>query len=410
MERVRARIGTLPTRDEGLVDGDARWAAPDFDDSAWFSLPVPAQWEAHGFDGMDGVAWYRTTFDLTADEAAAGVTLGLGMIDDSDISWVNGVEVGRMDNAWNVARAYAVPPSALHAGANVIAVRVEDFQGGGGIAGPPETLFVETASGRHSLAGDWRFMVGRVSLGANAASYQVPTALWNKMVHPLTPFPAKGIIWYQGESNADRIEDARAYKALFPQMIAGWREAWGQPEMPFLWVQLANYMAPDSLPKSASAWATLREAQSAALALPATAQAVILDLGEAGDIHPRNKQDVGARLALAARKVAYGESLVYSGPVYQRHEMKDGRVVVSFDHVGGGLVARGGTLGGFAVAGKDRRFVWAEARIEGDNVVVWSEEVPDPVAVRYAWGDNPDTATLYNAEGLPASPFRTDTW
>jgi sialate O-acetylesterase len=390
------------------VDGEARWAAPDFDDSAWFTMPVPAQWEAAGFEGMDGVAWYRTAFDLTEAEAAQGVTLGLGMIDDSDITWVNGVEVGRMDNAWNVARAYAVPPSALQAGTNVIAVRVEDFQGGGGIAGPPETVYLETVNGRRALPSAWRFMVGQVRLGDASNKNHVPTALWNKMVHPLLPYPVKGVIWYQGESNADVMEDAVAYRELFPTMIESWRAAWGQEAMPFLWVQLANYMAPDAEPPAASNWAVLREAQSATLTLPHTGQAVIIDLGEADDIHPRNKQDVGERLARAARKVAYGEDLVHSGPTYRSYDVQDGRVIVSFDHVGGGLVARGGDLGGFAVAGPDGRFVWADARIEGDRVVVWSDEVSEPVTVRYAWGNNPEDASLYNAEGLPADPFRTD--
>jgi sialate O-acetylesterase len=215
-------------------------------------------------------------------------------------------------------------------------------------------------------------------------------------------------LWYQGESNAgDR--DAFVYRDQFRQMITGWRQDWGVGDFPFLYVQLANFMAPDSLPAE-SGWAMLRESQSAALTLPHTAQAVIIDLGEAEDIHPRNKQDVGLRLSLAARKVAYGEDLVWSGPVYRHHTVRTGQMVLTFDHVGSGLVAKGGVLQGFAIAGADRRFVWAQARLEGNTVVVWHEAIPDPQAVRYAWGNNPDKASLYNREGLPASPFRTDTW
>jgi sialate O-acetylesterase len=331
------------------------------------------------------------------------------MIDDSDVTWVNGVEVGRMDNAWNEARIYAVPASALRAGTNVIAVRVEDFQGGGGIAGPAETVYLDTRIGRRALPETWRFMVGQVRLGGASGKNQVPMALWNKMVHPLLSYPIAGVIWYQGESNADVMDDAVAYRNLFPTMIESWRAAWGQPELPFLWVQLANFMAADDEPPAASTWAVLREAQSATLSLPPTAQAVIVDLGEADDIHPRNKQDVGQRLARAARAVAYGEDdLVYAGPTYRSHTVQDGRVILTFDHVGGGLEVHGDTLGGFAVAGADGRFVWADARVEADRVVVWSDAVPEPVAVRYAWGNNPDRATLYNAEGLPADPFRTD--
>jgi len=238
----------------------------------------------------------------------------------------------------------------------------------------------------------------------------VPTLLWNKMIHPLLPFPIKGVIWYQGESNADRMPDAAAYPELFAAMIRSWREEWRQEDLPFLWAQLANFMEVNDDPSAESNWAVLREAQSAALALPHTGQAVLIDIGEADDIHPRNKEDVGRRLALAARKIAYGEDVVFSGPTFRTCEFRDGRATVSFDHVGSGLITRGDAPRGFAVAGPDGRFVWANARIDDDRVVVWSDAVPDPVAVRYAWANNPASANLYNAEGLPAGPFRTDRW
>ena len=409
-ERVQARIGTVPDQDAGLVDGAALWAAPDFDDSDWFTVPVPSNWETAGFDGMDGVAWYRTRFELTEDETKRGVKLGLGMIDDSDITWVNGVEVGRMDNAWNRARLYEVPSRVLKVGENVISVRVEDFQGGGGIAGPRETVFVDVDGDRRQLPDQWRFMVGRVSLDSDGNKNQVPTLLWNKMIHPLLQSPIKGFIWYQGESNADRMADALAYAELFSGMIQSWREEWQQGDLPFFWAQLASFMAVDDDPSAESNWAVLREAQSAALALPNTGQAILIDIGEADDIHPRNKQDVGRRLALAARKIAYGEDLVYAGPAFRECEFREGRAAVSFDHVGSGLIARGGELRGFALAGADKRFVWADARIDGDRVIVWSDSVADPVAVRYAWANNPPAANLYNVEGLPAGPFRSDRW
>ncbi len=407
-ERVRSRIGAIPDVDAGLIDGVAHWAAPDLDDSDWFTVPVPATWETAGFEGMDGVAWYRTVFELTENEVGQGVKLGLGMIDDSDITWVNGVEVGRMDNAWNQARLYDVPPTVLSVGQNVIAVRVEDFQGGGGIAGPSETVFLDVDGDRRRLPDEWHFMVGRVSLNSAGNKNQVATLLWNKMIHPLLPFPIKGVIWYQGESNADRMADAEAYTELFGDMIQSWREQWGQGDLPFFWAQLANFMAVDEDPNAESNWAVLREAQSAALALPNTGQAILIDIGEADDIHPRNKLDVGRRLALAARKIAYGEDVVYSGPTFRECDFEDGSASISFDHIGSGLVARGGALQGFTVAGPDGRFVWADARIDGDRVIVWSDSVPYPAAVRYAWGNNPQGANLYNVEGLPAGPFRTD--
>jgi sialate O-acetylesterase len=247
-----------------------------------------------------------------------------------------------------------------------------------------------------------------VNVSSEYRKNQVRTVLYNKMIHPLLPFPVAGFLWYQGESNAGG-DDAFAYRTLFATMIRQWRADWKRGDLPFLWVQLANFMAPIEAPGD-SDWAMLRESQSAALALPRTGQAVAIDIGDAADIHPRNKQEVGRRLALAARRVAYGEELVFSGPTYRSHEIKDGRLVIAFDHIGGGLAARGrsdGTLAEFAIAGADGRFVRAEAKVEGDRVVVWHEKVPEPVAVRYAWADNPEGANLVNAEGLPASPFRS---
>jgi len=232
-----------------------------------------------------------------------------------------------------------------------------------------------------------------------------PAGLYNAMIAPLIPYAIQGAIWYQGESNAGR---AYQYRELFPTMIQCWRQNWGQGDFPFLFVQLANFMAQKPEPAD-SAWAELREAQLMTLRLPETGMAVIIDIGEANDIHPKNKQDVGKRLALWALANTYGKKIVYSGPLYKSMERKGKNIVLHFDHVDGGLVAKGGELKGFAIAGKDRKFVWADAKIEGDTVVVSSAEVSRPAAVRYAWADNP-VCNLYNEAGLPASPFRTDAW
>ena len=233
-----------------------------------------------------------------------------------------------------------------------------------------------------------------------------PARLYNGMITPLVPYAIKGAIWYQGESNCGR---ALQYRILLPAMIKDWRTAWGQGDFPFLIVQLANFRAVKPVPAE-SDWAELREAQYlTAKTVPNAGLAVAIDLGDANDIHPNNKQDVGARLALAARKIAYGEkNLVASGPVYKSMSVKDGRAMLKFANVGGGLVARDGDLKTFAIAGADKKFAWAKARIEDDSVVVWNEDVKDPVAVRYAWADNPEGCNLYNKEGLPAVPFRTD--
>ena len=235
-----------------------------------------------------------------------------------------------------------------------------------------------------------------------------PSLLYNGMINPIISFSIKGVIWYQGESNAGR---AYQYREIFPALIGDWRKQWGQDEMPFLFVQLANFKAPVTDPAE-SDWAELREAQAMALALPSTGMAVTIDIGEADDIHPLNKQDVGKRLALSALKVAYDRDIVHSGPVYNSMSIEGTRIRLDFTSFGSGLTAkdRYGYLKGFAIAGEDGKFQWAQAFIEGDQVVVYSNRVKNPVAVRYAWANNPDDANLYNMEGLPASPFRTDDW
>jgi sialate O-acetylesterase len=237
--------------------------------------------------------------------------------------------------------------------------------------------------------------------------YQIlPSYLYNAMISPLISYPIKGAIWYQGEADA---AFAYQYRKLFPAMIEDWRNAWGQGDFPFLFVQLANYMQSKRMP-SQSAWAELREAQSMTLSCQNTGMAVTIDIGNPTNIHPKNKQEVGRRLALAALSVAYGRKIVYSGPIYELMEITDNKIYLSFNHIGSGLMAKSNEpLSGFAIAGEDRKFVWANAEIEGDKVVVWSDDVWNPVAVRYAWGDNP-VCNLYNKEGLPASPFRTDNW
>lgn len=233
-----------------------------------------------------------------------------------------------------------------------------------------------------------------------------PTVLYNAMIAPIVPYAIAGVIWYQGESNAD---NAVLYRKQFPAMIKNWREDWSQGDFPFLFVQLANFMKREDQPSDPD-WAWLRESQTMTLSTPKTGMAVIIDIGDSKDIHPKNKADVGKRLALAARSVAYGQKIVYSGPMVDSMKVEGGKVRLTFKHIGGGLVGKGGqTLKGFAIAGTDRKFVWADAKIDGDTVVVSSGTVAQPVAVRYAWANDPE-CNLYNKEGLPASPFRTDDW
>ncbi|MBN2019642.1 MAG: hypothetical protein JW749_05395 [Sedimentisphaerales bacterium] len=233
-----------------------------------------------------------------------------------------------------------------------------------------------------------------------------PTGLYNGMIIPIIPKGIRGVIWYQGESNAGRAEQ---YRTLFPAMIKNWREKWGHGDFPFLYVQLANWQQAEPLPKE-NDWAELREAQLMTLSVPNTGMAVAIDIGDANSIHPTNKQDVGKRLALWALAKTYNKDVVYSGPLYKYMGVEGNKAILHFDHVNGGLIVKGGEqLKGFAIAGQDKKFLWADAKVEGDTVVVSSDKVVEPVAVRYGWAINP-VCNLYNKAGLPASPFRTDDW
>jgi sialate O-acetylesterase len=327
------------------------------------------------------------------------------------VTWLDGVELGSSDS-YDAPRVYRVPRGVAREGRNLLAVRVYDSGGNGGFTGEAAALRIG-AEGEAplGLAGEWRYRVGLdlddlAPLPPDPASPNRPAVLYNAMLEPLAPYALRGFLWYQGESNADR---AHQYRSLFQTLIRDWRAAWGGEELPFYFVQLASFLRREPEP-GPSDWAELREAQAMALALPATGMAVTIDIGESQDIHPTNKQDVGKRLALAARALAYGErDLVYSGPIYRQMSVEGSKARLWFDHVGGGLTVRGDGLMGFEVAGADGQFRPAQAAIEGDTIVAWSPAVAKPVAVRYAWERDP-AVSLFNKEGLPASPFRTDRW
>jgi sialate O-acetylesterase len=374
---------------------------PDYDDSSWATVRLP------NAEPLSDFVWLRRTVRL--DHARKkGYELIVGAFDDIDAIFINGAQVYRESGETQV-RVVSLPEGALNTGDNVIALRALNRWANRAYVGKPGRMMLrhEGEPVAIDLEGEWRFSnTVEPPMPRTVRFANTPSFLYNGMIAPIAGYTLKGAIWYQGEANAG---EAFAYRTLFPTMIQDWRVRWRQGRWPFLFVQLANWRARKPQP-AASDWAELREAQLMTLALPGTGMAVTIDIGEADDIHPRNKQDVGRRLALAARAVAYGEDLVYSGPVYRSMEVRGSEAVLSFDHVGGGLATRsGGELRGFAVAGEDRQFAWAHARIEDGQVVVQSDLVPVPVAVRYAWADNPD-CNLINREGLPASPFRTDTW
>lgn len=392
--------------DEGFGAGKPVRAEVNHDDSTWGTMTFPGVVEKQGLPVFDGILWLRKEVNIPASWAGKDVEVLLGTIDDNDITYWNGVEIGRTDG-FNVPRRYTVPGKQVKAGALKLAVRITDT---GGECNVLEQLCLRSATGEEiSLAGEWRYDVAAdarkdgmppVDLSENP---NLATSLYNAMIHPLVPYAMRGAIWYQGESNAAR---GHQYRELFPLMIADWRECWGT-NFPFYYAQLANYMPREEKPGE-SEWAELREAQLRTLAVENTGMAVLIDRGDADDIHPKDKQAVGYRLALQALARTYGEKVAFSGPLYRSYSVEGNRVTLSFDHTEGGLKTLDGqSLKGFAIAGRDHVFHWAEATIVGDKVVVSSPEVPYPVAVRYAWANNPD-CNLCNGAGLPASPFRTD--
>jgi sialate O-acetylesterase len=397
----------IDNEDPGIVN---KWYLPETGVSDWKTMKLPQAWEGAGLPSLDGVVWFRKEFTVSAADAAKDAIVSLGPIDDNDVTYLNGKIIGKTEQ-YDAPRSYKVPAGTLKAGQNVIAVKVIDTGGGGGLWGMDNQLYVDAGGTRISLAGDWSYKVG-LDLPAPkdvSSPNSSPSLLYNAMINPIINFPIKGVIWYQGENNAGNYIK---YRSLFPNMIRDWRQKWNVGDFTFLFVQLANYMEPPKVPQQSS-WAGLREAQTMTLAEPNTGMAVIIDIGDAKDIHPRNKDDVGYRLSLAALKKAYGRDIVYSGPIYKSMKIDNDKIILDFDQVGSGLEIHDkyGYLKAFAIAGADKKFVWAKAYITPDNkVAVYSPDVKNPVAVRYAWADNPDDANLYNKEGLPASPFRTDDW
>jgi len=386
-----------------------KWSAPSFDDSRWPNMKLPGLWESSGLDGLDGYAWYRRTIDIPATEAGKPAELHLGMIDDQDQTWLNGQLVGHTES-YNTQRVYTIPAGVLKPGTNSIAIRVHDTGGGGGVYGQPADLRLQMGGKDYNLDGEWKFQVeelAQASTSVNPNSY--PTLLYNAMIHPLIPFAIRGAIWYQGENNAGR---AYQYRRAFPLMISDWRKRWNQGDFPFYFVQLASFNPEGGDVFKGSDWAELREAQTMTLQLPNTGMAVTTDIGESHDIHPTNKQDVGKRLAAIALHDVFNKQVEYSGPVYKSMRVERNKIILNFDHVGKGLEARDkyGYLKGFAIAGSDQKFKYAKADIDGSEVVVYSEEVNSPVAVRYSWENDPAESNLFNKDGFPAGPFRTDTW
>ena len=402
-------IKSLGKPDPGNIGHAQGWAARDLDEAAWPTMPIPSGWQLHQHN-FSGVFWFRRTVDVPAAWAGKDLVLHLGSADKTDTTYFNNVQVGAIGfeskSPWNTPRVYRIPGQLVQPGRNVIATRVYSNVYQGGLVGPANAMQLKFDSASIPLAGQWRYKVEH-NLGLTPMVFSSPgpgnantaTILHNSMIAPLAPAALRGVIWYQGESNAG---NARHYRNLFPLLINDWRRTFEQAHLPFFYVELANYTAVQKLPVE-SGWAELREAQAFALQLPHTGVASAIDVGDADDIHPKNKQEVGKRLALAALAQVHGVPVVPGGPCYKSHTIEGDTVRIEFDNVAAGLNAHG-PLKGFAVAGTDGKFEWAEASIDGKTVVIHAGQ---PAAVRYAWANNP-IGNLYNSVGLPAMPFRTD--
>ncbi len=435
-----------PDRRAALAQALAAWEAKNFHQdtgnrgerlgfakgagSGWAKMELPQVWESAGLQ-IDGAVWFRR--EVTVPEAWAGrdLALSLGAIDDFDVTYWNGERIGatgaETPQYYAAPRHYLVPARLVKPGRNLLAVRVFDHYGSGGFAGTAVQLSVGpsdpgTGVAPLPLAGAWQYKIERrlppikadwstrpASLGADDP--QSATVLWNAMVAPLTvpaPLPMAGVIWYQGESNVGR---AAQYRTLFAAMIRAWRAAFREPALPFLFVQLPNFdESPVKAPPGEGSWAELREAQAAALREPRTAMAVTLDIGEGTNLHPREKREVGRRLALAALRLAYGRDVVATGPTFLAAARAGLAIRIRFGSLAGGLeTSDGAPPRGFLIAGADRVWHEAAARLDRDGVIVSSPEVAAPLAVRYGWGNDPPN-TLRNGVDLPAAPFRTDDW
>jgi len=394
--------------DKGMIE-PVKWYEPSYIPKEWKPINVPGYWEDQGIKDLNGVVWYRKEIDVPASMTGKPAKVFLGRIVDADVLYINGKQVGLTTYLYP-QRRYPVPADILKAGKNIFVVRVTNNAGKGGFV-PDKPYCIFAGNDTIDLKGTWQYKVGEIYQprtaggGGPVNAQNQPTALYNAMVAPIINYTIKGFLWYQGEANTGRAEE---YAKLQPAQISDWRNKWKQGELPFFYVQLPGFMDYNYLP-SESNWAMLRESQLSALSVPSTAMAVAIDLGEWNDIHPDNKKDVGERLALAAEKIVYGENIVHSGPIYQSATINGNKITINFTNTGSGLTTNDGEeLGEFAIAGDDKKFLWAKAAIEGNTVIVWNDAVPNPKYVRYAWADNPVNPNLYNKEGLPASPFRTD--
>lgn len=387
------------------------WASTDLDDSEWKTVTVPGGFSELGVPESPAVVWFRKEVVLPDPLPTGRAVLFLGSVERMDTAYVNGIEVGASSWVEN-PRVYPIHEGLLKPGRNIVAIRVLKTKAVGGFLGKPEELHIVLGDQTIPLAGPWK---GKLSVDARPPlplplAYEnwpiMPTVLYEGMLAPIAPLSITGAIWYQGEQNSEK---GYQYRRLLPAMIADWRSLFGQGNFPFYIVSLPAFQKRSAAPTD-DGWADTRESQAlTAATVPNTCLAVTIDVGDADNIHPRDKQPVGERLAACALAKYYGKQVAFSGPTLESVERLPDSIRLHFTHADGGLVVDGETLGEFSIAGEDQKWVWADARIEGNTVVVSATSVPNPKEVRYAWQSNP-AATLFNGAGLPAAPFRTDTW
>jgi len=392
--------------DKGL-EGSQPWYSTGYTPKGWRQIGIPGYWEDQGVKDLNGVVWYRKTINLPERMAAKEAKVFLGRIVNADELYINGQKVGSTTYEYP-QRRYAVPKGLLRAGRNLFVIKVQNFFGKGGFV-PDKPYCLIAGADTLDLKGYWQYKVGAVfappkhdgPLSAHFSLQNAPTALYNGMVAPLINYGIKGILWYQGESNIG----TKNYAALMKSLIEDWRGKWKLGDIPFLFVQLPGFGDFNYLPEQ-SGWAELREAQLKTCTIRNTGMGVAIDLGEWNDIHPDRKKPVGDRLALIARKIAYHENIVACGPLYKSYEKQGNKIIISFSNAASGLTTSDGEAPQeIAIAGADKQFVWAESKISGDKLEVWSATISDPVYVRYGWADNPVNPNLCNKEGMPASPF-----
>jgi sialate O-acetylesterase len=383
------------------------WKEVSYNDDTWRELKVPLLWEAQELNDFDGVVWLRKRITLEKGLAGMSGKLSLSMIDDSDETYVNGIKVGETFNKWNEPRIYVIASGILREGENVITVRVEDTGGGGGIYGDSSMLNLVVNDREIELTGNWKYKIESMQKSKQFISPNLyPTILYNAMINPIIQLKVRGVLWYQGEANVSR---AYQYRKAFPLLIRNWRTKWRQNDLSFYYVQLATFNANEGNATKGSEWAELREAQALTLSVPNTGMAVTTDIGDPLDIHPRNKKDVGERLAGLALKGTYHKTVIDSGPKMTSFKVVDNKIVVTFDQP---LTVKDkyNYVRGFEIAGDDRKFVFAKAEVDNNTVTVWSGNVNKPAAVRYGWADDASDCNLFNSTGLPVAPFRTDQW